>query len=37
MTLTPKDQALVLTALHQAGVAENLPFDRYKEQVNYSD
>lgn len=29
--LSPEEQNLVLQALHQAGVTENLPFDRYEE------
>lgn len=35
--LPPKLQQTVVTALHKAGITEDLPFDRYEEQVNYYD
>ena len=37
LPLSPKDQQTVLAALREAGIAENLPFDRYEEQINYCD
>ena len=33
--LSPKEQEIVLNALRQAGVAEDLKFDRYEENVNW--
>jgi len=35
--LSPKEQEIVLAALRKAGVTEDLPFDRYKEQINFCD
>lgn len=37
LALSPKDQQAILAALHKAGVAEDFPFDRYEEQINYCD
>ena len=37
LSLSLKDQEVVLTALHEAGIKEDLPFDRYEEQINYCD
>ena len=37
LALSPNDQATVLAALRKAGVTEDLPFDRYEEQINYCD
>lgn len=37
LSLSPKEQEAVLAALHEAGITENLPFDRYEEQINYCD
>lgn len=37
LNLSPKEQETVLAALRKAGVTEDLPFDRYKEQINYCD
>ncbi|MBR6141851.1 MAG: hypothetical protein IKQ37_08855 [Bacteroidaceae bacterium] len=37
LILSPKEQETILAALREAGVTENLPFDRYEEQVNYCD
>lgn len=35
--LTPKEQKLVLRALRQAGVKEEMKFDRYEENLNWFD
>ena len=35
--LSPKEQQLVLQALRQAGVTEELPFDKYEENTNWYD
>ena len=37
LPLSPKEQEIVLAALHKAGITEDLPFDHYEEQVNYCD
>lgn len=37
LSLSPKEQATVISALREAGIAEPLPFDRYEEQINYYD
>ncbi len=37
LSLSPKEQETVLAALHKAGIAEDLPFDRYEEHINYCD
>lgn len=35
--LTPAEQKIVLNALRQAGVEEDLKFDAYEENVNWND
>lgn len=35
--LPPKEQEMVLRALRQAGVTENIPFDSYEEKTNWYD
>ncbi len=37
LSLSPKEQEIILAALRKAGVTEDLPFDRYEEQINYCD
>lgn len=37
LPLSPKLQETILTALQSVGITENLPFDRYEEQINYCD
>lgn len=37
LPLPPKEQEIVRAALRKAGVTEDLPFDRYEEQINYCD
>ena len=37
LPLSPKEQEIVLAALHKEGITEDLPFDHYEEQVNYCD
>lgn len=35
--LSPKEQAIVLKALKQAGVTEEMKFDKYEENLNWKD
>lgn len=35
--LSPKEQRLVLNALRRAGVTEEMKFDSYEENINWSD
>lgn len=35
--LSPKEQEIVLQALRQAGVTEDLKFDKYEDNINWSD
>lgn len=35
--LSPKEQAIVLKALKQAGVTEEMKFDKYEENLNWYD
>lgn len=37
LSLSPKEQEVVLAVLHEAGITEDFPFDRYEEQINYCD
>ena len=37
LSLSPKEQETVRAALRKAGITEDLPFDHYKEQINYCD
>lgn len=37
VALSPKEQKIVLNALQQAGVTEELKFDRYEENINWYD
>ena len=37
LPLSPEEQETVLAALHESGVTEDFPFDRYEEQINYCD
>ena len=37
LSLSPKEQETIISALREAGIAEPLPFDRYEEQINYCD
>lgn len=37
LSLSPKKQATVLAALHEADITEDFLFDRYEEQINYYD
>lgn len=37
VALSPKEQKIVFNALRQAGVTEELKFDRYEENVNWYD
>jgi len=37
LSLSPKEQETVISALHEAGITEAIPFDRYEEQINYCD
>ena len=37
LALSPKEQAVVMTALHGAGISEDFPFDRYEEHIDYSE
>ncbi len=37
LSLAPKVQEVILAALHEAGITEDIPFDRYEEQINYCD
>lgn len=35
--LPPAEQEMVLEALRKSGIQENLPFDKYEEQINWFD
>lgn len=35
--LSPKEQGIVLAALHKVGIAENYEFDQYEERINWLD
>lgn len=37
VALSPKEQKVVLKALHKAGVTEDLPFDAYEETYSWYD
>ena len=37
LPLSPKHQETIQAALKSVGIMENLPFDRYEEQINYCD
>ncbi len=37
LPLSPKLQETIQAALKSVGIMENLPFDRYEEQINYCD
>lgn len=37
IAISPKEQEIILAALHEAGIAHDIPFDAYEEAIDWHD